>query len=283
MFNTKAFSLVKTFMCLDCVFWWTESLRFVVQPLSHIWLCNSIDCSTPQSSVLHHLLEFAQIHVHWVSENIQPSYPLPLPSTFAFNSSQHQGLSQWVSSFASGGQSTGASASASVLPVNIQGLISFRIDWFNLLAVQGTLKSIFRHCGSKASLLQHSAFFMVQLSHPYMTTGKTIAFTRRTFQMFFLELTCFLRDPANVGNLISGSSAFSKSSLYIWKFSIHVLLKPSLKDFEHNLTNMWNEDNCTVVWTFFGIAFLWDWNENWPCPMATAEFSKFADMLRAAL
>ena len=132
----------------------------------------------------------------------------------------------------------GASASASVLPVNIQGLISFRIDWFNLLAVQGTLKSIFQHHSSKASLLQHSAFFMVQLSHPYMTTGKTIALTRQTFQMFFLELTCFLHDPANIGNLISGSSAFSKSGLYIWKFSIHVLLKPSLKDFEHNLTNV---------------------------------------------
>ena len=132
----------------------------------------------------------------------------------------------------------GASASASVLPVNIQGLISFRIDWFNLLAVQGTLKSIFQHRSSKASLLQHSDFFMVQLSHPYMTTGKTIALTRRTFQMFFLELTCFLHDPANIGNLISGSSAFSKSGLYIWKFSIHVLLKPSLKDFEHNLTNI---------------------------------------------
>ena len=140
--------------------------------------------------------------------------------------------------FASCGRSIGASASASVLPVNIQGLISFRIDWFNLLAVQGTLKSIFQHRSSKASLLQHSAFFMVQLSHPYMTTGKTIALTRRTFQMFFLELTCFLHDPANIGNLISGSSAFSKSGLYIWKFSIHVLLKPSLKDFEHNLTNI---------------------------------------------
>ena len=82
--------------------------------------------------------------------------------------------------FASGGQSIGASASASVLPMNIQ-LISFRIDWFNLLAVQGTLKSLLQNHSSKASILPHSAFFMVQLSHPYMTTGKTIALTRWTF------------------------------------------------------------------------------------------------------
>ena len=68
----------------------------------------------------------------------------------------------------------------------------------------------------------------------------------------------------NGGNLISSSSAFSKSSLYIWNFSVQVILKPCLEDFEHYLVNMWNECNCVVVWTFYGIAFLWDWNENWP-------------------
>ena len=83
----------------------------------------------------------------------------------------------------------------------------------------------------------------------------------------FLELSCFFYDPADVGSLISGSSAFFKSSLYIWKFLVHVLLKPSLKDFEHYLASMWNERNCAVVWTFFGIALLWDWNENWPFPV----------------
>ena len=83
----------------------------------------------------------------------------------------------------------------------------------------------------------------------------------------FLEFPCLLYDPTDVGNLISGSSAFSKTSLYIWKFSVHVLLKPSLEDFEHILTSMWNECNCAVVWIFFGIAFLWDWNENWPFPV----------------
>ena len=71
----------------------------------------------------------------------------------------------------------------------------------------------------------------------------------------------------NVGSLISASSSFSKPCLYIWMFSVHVLLKPSLKDFEHNLASMWNECNCAVVWTFFGIALTWDRNENWPFPV----------------
>ena len=81
-----------------------------------------------------------------------------------------------------------------------------------------------------------------------------------------LELSCFFHDPADVGNLISGSSAFSKSSLNIWKFTVHILLKPGLENFEHYFASMWDECNCVVVWTFFGIAFLWDWNENWPIP-----------------
>ena len=75
----------------------------------------------------------------------------------------------------------------------------------------------------------------------------------------FLEFSCFFYDPVNVGNLISVSSAFSKSCLFL----VHALLKPSLKDFEHYLASMWNERNCMVAWTFFGIAFLLDWNENW--------------------
>ena len=80
----------------------------------------------------------------------------------------------------------------------------------------------------------------------------------------FLEFLCIFYDPVDAGNLISGSSAFSKSSLNIWKFLALILLKRSLKDFEHHLANMWSEFNCAVVWTIFGIAFLWDWNENWP-------------------
>ena len=79
----------------------------------------------------------------------------------------------------------------------------------------------------------------------------------------FLELSCFFHDPADVGNLISGSSAFSKTSLNIREFTVHVLLKPGLENFEHYFTSVWDECNCAVVWAFSGIAFLWDWNENW--------------------
>ena len=83
----------------------------------------------------------------------------------------------------------------------------------------------------------------------------------------FLELSCFSYDPVDFGNLISGSSAFSKSNLSIWKFMVHILLKPGLDNFEHYIASMWDEYSCAVVWTFFGIAFLWDWNENWPFPV----------------
>ena len=80
----------------------------------------------------------------------------------------------------------------------------------------------------------------------------------------FLELSCFFDDPVDVGNLISGSSAFSKTSFNIWKFTVHILLKPGLENFEHYFTSVWDECKCTIVWTFFGIVFLWVWDENWP-------------------
>ena len=83
----------------------------------------------------------------------------------------------------------------------------------------------------------------------------------------FLELSCLVDDPADVNNLISGSSAFSKTNLNIWNFMVHVLLKPDLENFEHYLTSVWDECNCVVVWASFGIAFLWDWNENGPFPV----------------
>ena len=83
----------------------------------------------------------------------------------------------------------------------------------------------------------------------------------------FLEVWCFFCDPTDIGNLISGSFAFSKSSLNICKFTVHILLKPGLKNFEHYFASMWDDCNCEEVWTFFGIAFLWDWNENWPLPV----------------
>ena len=83
----------------------------------------------------------------------------------------------------------------------------------------------------------------------------------------FLELSCFFYDPTDVGNLFSGSSAFSKTSLNIWKFMVHVLLKPGLENFEHSFASVWDVCNCAVIQTFFGIALLWDWNEKWPFPV----------------
>ena len=83
----------------------------------------------------------------------------------------------------------------------------------------------------------------------------------------FLELSCFFDDPTDVGNLISGSSAFSKPSLNIWNFLVCVLLKPGLENVENYFTSVWDEYNCAVVWACIGIAFLWDWNENWPFPV----------------
>ena len=101
----------------------------------------------------------------------------------------------------------------------------------------------------------------------------------------FFELFCFFNDPMDVGNLISGSSTFSKSSLNIWKFTVHVLLKPGLENFEHYFAIVWDECNCAVVWAFFGIALFWDWNENWPFPVfwPLLSFPKFAGILSAAL
>ena len=83
----------------------------------------------------------------------------------------------------------------------------------------------------------------------------------------FLELSCFFYDPTDAGNLISGSSDFSKSSLNIWKFIVDIQLKPGLENFEHIFACMWYECNYMLVWTFFGIAFFWDWNENYPYPV----------------
>ena len=101
----------------------------------------------------------------------------------------------------------------------------------------------------------------------------------------FLELSHFFYDPSHVGNLISGSSAFSESSLNIWNFIVYTLLKAGLENFEIYLAGVWDECSLEVVWTFFGISLLWYWNENWPfsSSVATAEFSRFASILSAAL
>ena len=98
-------------------------------------------------------------------------------------------------------------------------------------------------------------------------TVKSFRIINKTEIDVFLELSCCFHDPADVGNLISGSSAFAKTSLNIWKFTVHVLLKPGLENFEHFVTSLWDECNCMVVWAFFGIAFFGDWNENRTFPI----------------
>ena len=141
-------------------------------------LCHPMDCSTPGFSVHHQPPEIAQTHVHLDSDAIQPSYPLSSTSPPAFSLSQYQSLFKWVGSLHQ--WSRYFSFSFSISPSNeYSGLISFRMDWLDLHAVQETLKSLLQRHSSKASVLQCSAFFIVQLSHPYMTTG--IALTRWAF------------------------------------------------------------------------------------------------------
>ena len=147
--------------------------NWLVQSLSHVPTLRSMDCSTPGFPVLHYLLEFTQTRVHWLSDAIQPSHLLS-PSSLALNLSQH--LFQWVSS---------SHQVAKALELQLQhqsfqeylGLISFRMDWFDLLAVQGTLKSFLQHHSWKALILWCSAFFMVQFSHLCMTTARTTVLT----------------------------------------------------------------------------------------------------------
>ena len=153
-----------------------ERVQFSSVAQSSPTLCDPMNYSTSDLPVHHHLPEFTQTQVHWVCDAIQPSHSRLSPSPPAPNPSQHQSfpMSQL---FTWGGQSTGVSAGISK---EIPGLISFRMDWLDLFAVQGTLKSLLQHHSSKPSILQHSAFFTVQLSHPYINTGKTIALTNRT-------------------------------------------------------------------------------------------------------
>ena len=143
-------------------------------------LCNPMNHSMPGRPVHHQLPEFTQTHVHRVGDAIQPSHPLSstsppatIPPSIAVFSNESTLRMRWPEYW---------SFSFNISPSNEHpGLTSFRMDWLDLLAVQGTLKSLLRHHSSKASILWRSAFFRVQLSHPYMTTGKTTALSRRTF------------------------------------------------------------------------------------------------------
>ena len=145
---------------------------------SYPTLCDTMNCSMPGLPVHHELPEFTQTHNHRVGDATQPPQPLLSPSPPAPNPSQHLRLFQWVSSLHEVAKVLEFQLTISPSK-EIPGLISFRMDWLDLLAIQGTLKSLLQHHSSKASVLRRSAFFMVQLSHSYMTTGKTIAFPRQ--------------------------------------------------------------------------------------------------------
>ena len=165
-------------------------------------VCNPMNRSTPGLPVHHQLLEFTQTHAHWVGDAIQASYPLsspsilpPIPPSFRVFSSESTLRMRWPKYW---------SFSFSISPSSEHpALISFRMDWLDLLAVQGTLKSLLQHHSSKASILWCSAFFTVQLSHPYMTTGKTIALTRRSFvgKVMSLLLNVLSRSVSVLANI----------------------------------------------------------------------------------
>ena len=154
-----------------------NSVQFSSVAQSCPTLCDPMNRSTPGLPVHHQLPEFTQAHVHRLGDAIQPSHPLssplllpPIPPSIRVFSNESTLRMRWPKYW---------SFNFSIIPSKeIPGLISFRMDWLDLLAVQGTLKSLLQHHSSKASILQRSAFFTVQLSHPYMTTGKTIALTR---------------------------------------------------------------------------------------------------------
>ena len=161
-----------------CLFLTPKYHQFSSVAQSCLTLCNSMACSTPGFPVHHQVPEPTQTLVHCIGDAIQPSHPLSSPSPPALSLSQHQGLSselalhiRWPKFW-----------SFRFSPANeYSGLISFRMDWLDLLAVQGTLEGLLQNHSSKASILHRPVFFMVQLSHPYMTTGKTIALTQQTF------------------------------------------------------------------------------------------------------
>ena len=187
-------------------------------------LCDPMDRSMPGFPVHHQLLEFTETHVHRVGDAIQPSHSLLSPSPPTFNLSQHQGLLnesvlriRWPKYW---------SFNFSISPSNeYSGLTFFRINWLDLLTVQGTLKSLIQHHSSKASILWCSAFFTVQLSHPYMTTGKTIALTRWTFVGKVLSLLFSM-----LSRLVIAFLPRSKRLLISWlQLPSAVILEPKNK------------------------------------------------------
>ena len=196
--------------------------------------------STPGLPVHHKLPEFTQTHVHWVGDAIQPSHPLLSPSPPALNLSSIRVFSnesalrmRWPKYW---------SFSFSISPSNeYPGLIFFRMDWLDLLAVQGNLKSLLQHHSSKASILQHSAFFTVQLSHPYMTIGKTIALTRRTSVSKVMSLLFNM-----LSRLVITFLPRSKHLLILW------LKSPSAVILEPPKNKIWHCFHCLPIYFPWG-------------------------------
>ena len=194
------------------------SVQFSLVAQSCPNLCDPMNRSAPGLPVHHQLPEFTQTHVYRVRDAIQPSHPLSSPSPPATNPSQHQSLfsesalrMRWPKYW---------SFSFSIIPSKEHpGLISFRMDWLDLLAVHGTLKSLLQHHSSKAAILRHSAFFTVELSHPYTTTGKTIPLTRRTFVGKVMSLLFNM-----LSRLVITFLSRSKSLLISWLQSPFVVI-----------------------------------------------------------
>ena len=155
-----------------------EAVQFSSVQFLSLTLCDPMNRSTPGLPVHHQLPEFTQTHVHRVGDTTQPSHPLsallllsPIPPSIRAFSNESTLRMRWPKYW---------SFSFRIIPSEEYPGLIFKMDWLDLLAVQGTLKSLLQHHNSKASILQRSAFFTVQISHPYMTTGKTIALTRQT-------------------------------------------------------------------------------------------------------
>ena len=237
-------------------------------------LCDPMDCSTPGFPVLPYLLEFTQTCVHWVGDAIQPSHPLLLSFSSCLQSFLASGSLPVSGLFELGSQVLQLQLQDH-FPVVYSGAISFRIDRFDLLAVQGTLKNLLQHHISKASILQHSPFFMVQFSHPYMTTGKIMVhiIPREFLAKIQLYVACDLHTNSNLHN-----------NLYCWCIYSHLqktnlgteLPKSALIGSDTTVFNLLclaskpvlplNSSFCSIPW----IALLWTRQRKWHVPLLIA-------------
>ena len=195
------------------------------------------ECITTGFVVHNQLQEIAETHVHQVGDAMQLFHPLSSPSPPAFSFSQQQGLFQWISFFCIRWPKYQGFSFSISLSNEYSQLISFKIDWLDLLAVPGNLKSLHQHHSSKVSILQHSAFFTVQLLHPYMTTGKTIALiiwtsVSKVISLFFNMLSCFVTPDLPKSKCLLNSWLQSPSAVIWsprkWDLSLFSFFFPSI-------------------------------------------------------